>query len=527
MDGQANHVDGVTNLHDAMPEDGHGPIPPRFWWLKRISIGLGVLLVGLVVLRLWWGWEADRRLQAEIERIVAEGEPFYPEDYVQDIPDEQNAAVLYDEAAKLMNAIANPAAEINFVCSDFLSCPEMLEDVRPFVENRREILRILRRARGRSNVSWKSVGMTMTMFDLGDLGTHSALSTLMHMSIFCDFHDGHHDELIATVHDMIVHAESLSNRPRLFDSLVAWKCESTARQTLQATVADIAIGDAAVQPNAVQPATRRQVMELMSRLLNEEPMRSSLVRGFQVERTLAYDSVQSIGGTGTGSMGWLRVSVPEKIIHLLTSPLYSSDSARVMRGADVFALAAQADSWPAAAGRLSSVTPHATTVRAVSRPVTEPSYGSVYLSEIGSLQIYFLAMAESRLAATAIAIRLYELDYGKRPDSLEVLVADYLPSVPVDPFADDQSRIRYIRDSGFDRLYSVGLNGRDDGGDDTREKRTGWKWDSVFFLDGKPVENEDGEGSDEPSGEAVNDNQHGENDDENAGNKDDREHQPK
>jgi len=310
LNGQGNHIDGVTNLHDAVPEDGHGPIPPRFWWLKRISIGLGVLLVGLVVLRLWWGWEADRRLQAEIDRIIAAGEPFYPEDYVKAIPDQQNAALLYDEAVTVSNASANPVAKIIFICSDFRSCPEILADVRRVVENQRGILRILRRARGRSNVSWKSVGMTMATFNPGDLSTHRKLSKLMHMSAFCDFHDGNHDELIATVHDMIVHAESLSSRPRLVDFLVAWACASMARQALQATVADIAIGDAAVQPNAVQPATRRQMMELMARLLNEEPMRSSLVRSFQGERTFAYDLVQTIAGTGTGSMAWLPVSVP-------------------------------------------------------------------------------------------------------------------------------------------------------------------------------------------------------------------------
>ncbi|MCH8146387.1 MAG: hypothetical protein IH987_00100 [Planctomycetes bacterium] len=510
----------------AIPEDGHGPIPPRYWWLKRISIGVGVLLVALVVLRLWWGWEADRRLQAEIDRIIASGEPFYPEDYIEDIPDEQNAAVLYDEAVKLFDASVSPAAEINFVCSDFLSCPEMLEDARRAVEDRRAILRILRRARSRSEVFWKNVGMRFATVGVVDLGTQRKLSKLMHMSAFCDFHDANHEELVATFHDMIAQADALSCRPHLIDSLVALACKSMARHALQATVAKLVVSDAGVQPSGTQPARRRQVMELMSRLLNEEPMRSSIVRSFHGERTLAYDSVQWMAGTGTGSTGWPGVSVVELIDNLLARPLYSLDSVRLMRGFSVFALAAQEDSWPAAAGRIASETSQATTVRAVSRPMTEPPYGSVYTSHVRSLQLYFRTVAENRLAATAIAIRLYELDYGERPDSLEVLVPDYLPSVPADPFTDDQSSIRYTRDSGGDRLYSVGLNGRDDGGDDTREKPFRSR-DYVFFLDGKPVENEEGKYDDASSGEAVNDNQHGEDDRENAGNEDDREHQPK
>ena len=41
-------------------------------------MSVGVLFVLLLALRLWWGWEAHRRLQAEIDRIIAAGEPIYP-----------------------------------------------------------------------------------------------------------------------------------------------------------------------------------------------------------------------------------------------------------------------------------------------------------------------------------------------------------------------------------------------------------------------------------------------------------------
>lgn len=47
---------------------GDVPIPPRYWWLKRFLVAGGVLILGLAVLRWWWGWEAERGLQAEIQR---------------------------------------------------------------------------------------------------------------------------------------------------------------------------------------------------------------------------------------------------------------------------------------------------------------------------------------------------------------------------------------------------------------------------------------------------------------------------
>ncbi len=55
----------MPGMSDSRPPDGETrPVPPRYWWLKRVLLTTGVLAVALVVLRLWWGWEAERRWQA-------------------------------------------------------------------------------------------------------------------------------------------------------------------------------------------------------------------------------------------------------------------------------------------------------------------------------------------------------------------------------------------------------------------------------------------------------------------------------
>jgi len=38
-----------------VPDDTLVPIPARYWWLKRILLGVLVLIVALVGLRWWWG----------------------------------------------------------------------------------------------------------------------------------------------------------------------------------------------------------------------------------------------------------------------------------------------------------------------------------------------------------------------------------------------------------------------------------------------------------------------------------------
>ena len=47
------------------------PDPPRYWWLKRLTAGCVMLAAGLLVLRLAWGWEAERRFRRAMEPVLA------------------------------------------------------------------------------------------------------------------------------------------------------------------------------------------------------------------------------------------------------------------------------------------------------------------------------------------------------------------------------------------------------------------------------------------------------------------------
>ena len=70
--------------------------------------------------------------------------------------------------------------------------------------------------------------------------------------------------------------------------------------------------------------------------------------------------------------------------------------------------------------------------------------------------------AAMRMLITEFAIRLFRNDHQRLPASLDELVPAYLTNVPLDPF--DGQRLRYkVSETGFD-VYSVGLDGTDDGG---------------------------------------------------------------
>lgn len=131
--------------------------------------------------------------------------------------------------------------------------------------------------------------------------------------------------------------------------------------------------------------------------------------------------------------------------------------------------------------------------------------------------VHYRVRATRRMAATALAIRLYEIDHGKRPDALDQLVPHYLPAVPRDPYVLDApisyrpqgaQLVRASRHSiqqgapitplatpGPAILYCVGNDQRDNGGrlglDIDGELDTRRKWDEGldhwFLLDEQPA----------------------------------------
>jgi hypothetical protein len=69
-----------------------------------------------------------------------------------------------------------------------------------------------------------------------------------------------------------------------------------------------------------------------------------------------------------------------------------------------------------------------------------------------------------RMARVAVALERHRLRHGAHPESLTALVPDFLSEIPLDPMTGTQF-LRYQRlDDGTFNLWSVGLNGRDDGG---------------------------------------------------------------
>jgi hypothetical protein len=82
------------------------------------------------------------------------------------------------------------------------------------------------------------------------------------------------------------------------------------------------------------------------------------------------------------------------------------------------------------------------------------------------------ATGSQSLVPVVFALAAYRADHGAYPAELAALGPKYLPAIPEDPFSG--APIRYKREGAGYMLYSVGPNGKDDGG------RASWDNDQEF-----------------------------------------------
>ena len=104
--------------------------------------------------------------------------------------------------------------------------------------------------------------------------------------------------------------------------------------------------------------------------------------------------------------------------------------------------------------------------------------------------------AHQRLARTAIALERYRLGHRKYPKTLAELVPRYLAEVLSDPVTG--APLSYaLREGGTPAVWSVGMNGKDDGGrPKKRPTLADWVWqyelpagyDASDYHSSKPLE---------------------------------------
>jgi hypothetical protein len=266
-------------------------------------------------------------------------------------------------------------------------------------------------------------------------------------------------ELMDFLHDLTLYHHQLANDAEAIRCIrdILFIADVTDQQTtyishlvalgIRANGTDL-ITQIAVDLNASE---RPSVAPLIARLLNNADRQPSLRRCWEGERTQTLAQFQYFGNKSLGS-----------------APIFLSAIPPILNTCDLVEAACVAPDYPTAM----SVMKNFPDDRGMS------ALAAIFVGALRKApETEFRETAEERMAAIALAIRLYVLDNGHRPASLQKLVPNHLPQIPLDPF----TRSRPLSyDSSKAVLYSVFKDGVDDGGMAERES------DLVIPLDRPP-----------------------------------------
>lgn len=412
--------------------------PPRFVWLRRGAVGFVLLLLILVALRLWWGHEANRRIADLARAAYARGEPFYPEDFRQQpVPDDQNAALPIQDAVDQIFAAKIRVPHIG------LGKPLSMNDLKTaeaLIARCDPELGLVRSARGRSKVFFPNVSL-----DSRHVVAHHVafvpLARVLELAAECQRSKGNDGQALEYIRDILFLGHVLNIAPGpLFIHAHVLAITDIADSFLFEAAMDLRLSE-----KSPKGATREQVRDIIETLLDDQPLRNGAARSYLYHRVVIvgmFDDFESIS--------WI------------IRPAYTLDLARALDYLRSEAVVCEQANWPTAFVKKppSSDYRFRSPIDKFARPMPMDYLSNLLDNPLGEFEIF----TNRHILATMLALRLYEIDHGKLPDSLAALVPKYLPSLPADPFDGNNAPLHYISNHSPPLLYSVGPDGKDDGG---------------------------------------------------------------
>jgi len=472
---------GSDDVTPGAESSGVRPIPPRYWWLKRLSIGFVGLVVLLVLARIWWGFEADRRMRAAIEACRATGEPLTIEEIdalTANIPDEDNAAILYEQALK--QAVFTTPDGVNI--EDFFYGGRSLEDdaeaSRELYELNAPALALLRQARGRGRFAWSYTLADMAKGGILPLSSQRSFAKILKFAAAYEFDHGNHAAGLETLNDLLGYGEAVGTPFGILSSLVSWASISLVPDAVQEHGHRLDEVDSEARNDI-----RRVAGQLIHHLLDLRSVRENFALAQHGERAWIVQHWQDGSLDNVWSNPFRGTSVTNKLFDGVCRPAFVIDAVRYIHLKSDAAELARDLRYQRDAPWSYRREEGPSWLKRFVVPITD---GFADRNE-NFFRLLHQLVAERRMAAIALAIGLYRLDHGAFPETLEELVPDYLETLPEDPFAEAGVTFRYEPRRKHPVLYSIGDNGIDDGGDPPfNGLDCGRRCDFVFFLNGEP-----------------------------------------
>lgn len=456
--------------------------------LRKLVLGTLIFVLALVIIRVGWGWHATRCLNAQIAKYRAAGQPVLPDDLtVEPIPDAENAAVVLRQAAAKLTqpALGTPSAD------DFAGHPEACAEhagtVDRILADNAEALALLHQARDLPRAQWRtSFPSPLINIMLPDLSSMRQLAKLGCVAAMRAHQMGDDAAAVTALRDVLALARHVEDdEPFLIAHLVRIAIDALAMQTLEDLLPTLRVAGAGDVPPGTTPVAREEMDALFAELLDEENLRAGWVDAMHGERMMQLDCVQLICDrkVSVSNAGASPPNALDYIAALLLGPAWRLDGVRMMEYSTGFAEAGRQPDYPAA----QAAQPAAPLPVAGVQRLTRMLSALLLPSLERALELHYRVLGERRATVTALALRLYELEHGARPEALAALVPEYLPALPADPFSAGGAPLGYLPHADEPLLYSVGKNGLDDGGAYALRSSGGVDSDGPdmpFFLNG-------------------------------------------
>ena len=463
--------------------------PNRFRWAKRIVAAYLLLAVALLVTRWVWGHLADRRVAAELAAIAARGETV---DWLAlepaPIPDAENAAVFYQRACMAVSMSDDQHRKLYPMLGSPSFRTKHRTDADAILLANAAVFAECRNARAAPSLNWGVKHISPAhRTRLPSIGDSKALARLLCLKSLRQTECGDSAGAIETLRDVEALGRAMSRQLDFIGHGLSTTIHSfgvTAIEEISPQL-EVASKGGATAPGA-GPAAPQAVRRLIDDLLDEHLLASSQ-EAMVFERAFINDvaetalntpgGVAEMGDMGSGSG---RASWRDVLTQWVLLPMFRCDQVRLLRHAGQRVEAAGQTSLPSARTLRNDTESGVDTESRLflfTRAMSDGLEGS-FCDFVPVFQTYSL-VAERRLAATTLALRLYEIEHGGAARSLAELVPEYLRAVPTDPTDPAGKPIRALLTAPKPRLYSLGDNMADDWG---TLPDTFWPGDIVFFL---------------------------------------------
>jgi hypothetical protein len=456
---------------------------------RRRRIALGILIVLLLLpaaVYVVMEWRSRDAFASFVAERKALGEPIEMQDFARPpIPDEENAAWYLKRAADAFRPTRRQEVLLGYAIDD-PNLRDLSGEVAAFLDAADRPLKLMHQAAGADQADWqleweRGNGMTMLLPSLAPMRNLAKLGVLAARHA----HLKGNDRLaLVRTNDVLALARAVDAEGVLICHLVTIACDSLVMGQLERLAPSLRVGD------REGLAPRRQVNDLIDRLLATAGHRQALQRAIFGERAMLLDAARLILA-GKRSLGSLtsgnRPGVAANVLTTVARPILRNDMIYALQMETQLAQAAGEATYPAF---VASCPPSPDSMTELERAM-HPFTVSMLPSLDRAVEIHYRQLAMQRMTAVRLAMRLAELDLGRPVTDLNELVPGYLSAIPADPFAQD-APLQLGRWGDKDVIYSVGPDGHDGGGQWAADPNLGREWDRYdlpLFLDGRdPVQ---------------------------------------